>query len=329
MLENEGFECRFLFLGDYSLGKKSVSDYLHFVVNSLGLLPRFREVIARYEFDALYVGGTRALIWSAVVAKMLRVPAIWHIHNIFEDPRVRSLLGWFGKADSVREIVCVSQCVREQFPKLKGKSSVLYNAVDLERFKAAQCETVQSRNGPVLLAISNLQPVKRLEDLIAATSALIEKHPAAQVYIAGAERDETAVYAKRLKKLVSETGLEGKVLFLGHRDDIPELLGRADICVGMGREACPLFVLESFAAGTPVVGPDISGTKELIEKCGGGLVYPFGNVEQLGATLVHLVGTPSLREKFSLKAKRFAAECSMESFGEEVLRRFDLILKNS
>jgi len=323
-LEKEGFEYRLLSVADYSLGKKKFTDYLRFIVNTWVFLRHFSKVVGRNEFDIIYTGGTRVLIWSTLVGKILGLPVIWHIHNIFEDSRVRSVLEWFGKSATVRQIICVSRCVSDQFPALKCKTSVLFNSVNLRHIEV-QGIAVKGQAGPVVISIGNLQPVKRIEDLIAATSMLVKKIPDIQVFIAGGDRNESQAYSVSLKKMVADVGLENQILFLGHRDDIPELLAQADICVGMGREACPLFVLESFSAGTPVVGPNISGTKELLDIAGGGLLYPYGDAEQLCAAMIRLLEDVHLRERLSAEAKRFASECCMENFSNAILYRFDTI----
>jgi glycosyltransferase involved in cell wall biosynthesis len=85
----------------------------------------------------------------------------------------------------------------------------------------------------------------------------------------GPERDS-------LKELARTLGVEGRVRFLGHRKDVPQLLASCDLFVLPSLyEGLPLSVLEAMAAGTPVVATSIRGTDEaVIDGVTGRLVPP-------------------------------------------------------
>ena len=64
---------------------------------------------------------------------------------------------------------------------------------------------------------------------------------------------------------VQRQGLDRYVLFLGQRDDVPELMGAADLFALPSRfEGLPLVVLEAMAAGVPVVATRVCGTAEAV-----------------------------------------------------------------
>src|ERR1051325_8497320 len=66
--------------------------------------------------------------------------------------------------------------------------------------------------------------------------------------------------------LTAELGLNGAVKFLGNREDVPELLARAECALlASDYEGCPLAVVEAMAAGVPVVATDAGGSGELVE----------------------------------------------------------------
>jgi UDP-glucose:(heptosyl)LPS alpha-1,3-glucosyltransferase len=71
-----------------------------------------------------------------------------------------------------------------------------------------------------------------------------------------------------------------QVVFLGGRDDIPDLMLAADVLVHPARsEAAGIVLLEALVAGLPVVVTDVCGYASHIETAGAGLVLP-GPFEQ-------------------------------------------------
>lgn len=66
-----------------------------------------------------------------------------------------------------------------------------------------------------------------------------------------------------LKEQVKALALENRVLFLGYRHDIPELLGMADCFLFTScREGLPMAIVEAMSAGLPVLVPDIRGARD-------------------------------------------------------------------
>ena len=69
-----------------------------------------------------------------------------------------------------------------------------------------------------------------------------------------------------LEALVRARGLERTVVFLGHREDVSDLLGAADVFVLPSKsEAFPNGAIEAMAAGLPVVASAVGGLLDLIE----------------------------------------------------------------
>lgn len=78
---------------------------------------------------------------------------------------------------------------------------------------------------------------------------------------------------QQLEELSHELGVGERLQFLGYRRDIPNILGLADVfCLPSFREGLPLALMESMAAGRPVVCSGIRGNVDLIEPDMGGIV---------------------------------------------------------
>ena len=142
---------------------------------------------------------------------------------------------------------------------------------------------------PVVLALARHEHAKGLDVLLAAAADLRRARPGAVVVVAGREGGDTALLAAAADGLPP-----GTVRFLGHRDDVGDLLAAADVlALPSRREGLPGVVLEAMAVGTPVVATDLPGTREALGPDLGVLV-PVGDPAALAAALGEVLDAPGL-----------------------------------
>ncbi|PNE20247.1 hypothetical protein V511_09490 [Mesotoga sp. Brook.08.YT.4.2.5.1] len=109
------------------------------------------------------------------------------------------------------------------------------------------------------------------------------------------------------------------VLYLGYREDIPELLSASDVLVSVSkREGLPKNVMEAMAAGKPVIGTNVRGTRDLVKHDESGLLVDLGNCEQLANALQMLSKSKDLREAYGLRARNLVEAYSVERAMEEI-----------
>ena len=100
-----------------------------------------------------------------------------------------------------------------------------------------------------------------------------------------------------LEALARDLGIEDRVRFVGDVDDVSGLLAASDIGVlSSPTEGCSSAVVESMAAGLPVVGTDIPGIRETLGVDGQSFLVPLGDADALGAALARLSRDRALRE---------------------------------
>ena len=78
-----------------------------------------------------------------------------------------------------------------------------------------------------------------------------------------------------------------RIVFLGHRSDVPAIFARSSASVVCSEsEAFPYVILESLAAGTPVISTDCGGPAEMISPGRNGFLFPAGDAESLRRLLL-------------------------------------------
>jgi glycosyltransferase involved in cell wall biosynthesis len=124
-----------------------------------------------------------------------------------------------------------------------------------------------------------------------------------------------------LEAMAAELGITEKVFFAGERHDISAMLASLDISVLISSsESLSNVILESMAAGVPVVATDVGGNPELVKDGETGLLVPPGDEEKLVEALARLVRDPILRTQYARQSKEFAR--SQFHIGQ-VSRRFE------
>ncbi len=193
------------------------------------------------------------------------------------------------------------------------------NGVDVDAFKpSAPAEGLRERLGlppqaPVALIVAALRPEKNHELFLRAVARVTRQLPEARFLLVGdgPRRNE-------LEELSRSLGVQDRVLFLGTRSDIPQLLSIADVLVlSSHMEANPVSILEALACGKPVVAPRVGSIPETIEDGVNGYLFPAGDEAQLAARLGHLLECPDqARRMGAVGRERVVAHWSLERMVE-------------
>jgi L-malate glycosyltransferase len=107
-----------------------------------------------------------------------------------------------------------------------------------------------------------------------------------------------------LEAEVRSLGLGDRVKLLGERHDVATVLASFDLSVLTSvSESLSNVIMESMAAGVPVVAARVGGNPELIEDGVSGLLVPSGNDDAFAAAIEKLVGDAELRATLATKAR--------------------------
>lgn len=178
----------------------------------------------------------------------------------------------------------------------------------------------EARLGPPnAVHVSNFRAVKRVPWLLEAFALATAGREARLTLVGdGPEQASARASAARL-------GIADRVLFLGERDALPELLAPADVFVLSSRdESFGLSALEAMSCGTPVVATRVGGVPEVVEDGVTGLLAEVDDLDGFAARLAQLLFD---RER-SIEMGRAARAAAVERFARErVIGRYEALYR--
>lgn len=189
--------------------------------------------------------------------------------------------------------------------QLAGRVWSIDNPVDDGFFRVERREA----EGRVAF-VGRLSALKNLLGLLEAFAAVAERHPAAELHVAGdaAEPD----YAARCRaRAEDDPRLRGRVHFLGSLDvnGVQDLLaGASCLVLPSHHEVAPLVVAEAMAAGVPVLASRRGGIPHLLDHGDSGLLFDPDRTGELESGLDALLGDAQLRRNFAERGRAAAAE---------------------
>lgn len=194
--------------------------------------------------------------------------------------------------------------------------------VDFEQFAACKRrEQVRAELGFgqdewLILMVGVIRAVKRHDVALKAFAQVWKKHPQARLLLAG-----DGPMRGDIEALAQELGIAAAVRFLGHRDDVPDLMAAADCSLLTSRsEGVPQAVTQALGLGLPTVATAVGGVPELVIDGQTGLLAPSGDDTAVAAALNRLIEDPALalalgsaarahaRTRYSLNAMLDATE---------------------
>lgn len=187
-----------------------------------------------------------------------------------------------------------------------------------ERREAARAMLGVAPAAEVILAVGREEYQKGHVHLIDALAELAPARPEALVVIAGRSGNASAA----IDEAVRRTGSTDRVLRLGHRDDIGDLLSAADVfALPSLYEGTAGAAIEALALETPIVSSDLAGTRGVLVDGVTARLVPVGDAaalaRALAATLDDASGRPAQVERGrALFDERFTLARSAERMAE-------------
>lgn len=158
----------------------------------------------------------------------------------------------------------------------------------------------------VLINVGRQEFQKGQRDLLEAFGEVALLRSQALLLVAGRRGHATP----ELERMVAQsTVLQERVRFLGHRDDVPDLLAAADLFVfpslyeGLGGA-----VIEAMALGLPIVTSDIPAVQEVTEEGQNAVLVPAADPSSLAKAVMGLLADPDRRARYGLRSREIYEE---------------------
>lgn len=268
-----------------------------------------RQLLVDGGFDLLYMNNQPASNLEGYLAgEAAGLPVVQHCRI---EPTLHAAdVALINRV--VASVICVSQGVADVLTAGKvqpRRLRVVHNAIDV-RTSLPEAAAFDPNDRLVIGTVGRLTEIKAVDHLLLAVAELEpESRPLCLVLGEGQAR-------AHLESLTERLGLDGDVRFLGFQAQPLAWVKAMDVCVlCSSKEGLPRVVLEAMLAGKPVVGSDVTGTRELIVHEETGLLYAFGDISALTAALRRLLADAPLRAHMGTAGRaRVADGFSIEAY---------------
>ncbi len=256
-------------------------------LKSIGDLWRLGKQIAQKskDFDLIHANNQKGFVVSAIARLFGGAPVVWHLHDILTadifSPTNRriavTLANWFAT-----RVIVNSQATGEAFIAAGGKRQLLrtvYNGFSGEKFDCIDDRQTTlreelgiPRDRNLIGMFSRLSYWKGQHILLEAASTLPDVH----VLLVGDALFGEAEYTEKLKNIAAQESLQGRVHWLGFRQDIPQLMKACDAIAHCSTAPEPFgrVIVEAQLAKRPAIATIGGGTNEIIENRITGLLIP-------------------------------------------------------
>jgi glycosyltransferase involved in cell wall biosynthesis len=343
----------FLF-ANLSSKSEILKDWIDFDINVIKINSLPLRIIGEFSFlihliiklfgyhfntkvDIIYIRHASCSLIAALIGKIFTTPVFIEINDILIK-RIEGIKISYPKRIWVKLYETLSFPLAEKiFPVTDGiknwllkkpgldKDNIITipNGVNIKRFVPGHRRICRPKfnlplNVPVIGFLGSLFHWTGLEYLVDAAPKIISTFPTVLFVIGGGQEP----YLSYLKQKVAEQGLSNYFIIFGtiEWDKASDFINTFDLCI------IPAFfksiesgissqkVLAYLACGKPVIGSDIEGLGDMLERESIGLSFPMGNSDELAKSIIFLLNDRTRLQQMGKKAREFVVNnCSWEA----------------
>ncbi|MCG3206484.1 MAG: N-acetyl-alpha-D-glucosaminyl L-malate synthase [Anaerolineae bacterium] len=260
----------------YELNRYSVYD--------LRGVKQIAEIVRHEQIDLIHVN---LVIWGQLAGLLTKIPTIPHVRSELEWPDIPRLAYWGNYATHrwFKVVIAVSEAVKSQVVSrwhVKAERiQVVHSGIDLSRFNPDQVQGVTELrqslgikpDEKIIIRVANAREAKGLSDYVDLAAIICQQRSDIRFLLVG-----DGELLPQLKYQAQKLDLGDRLLFLGRRGNVPQLLAMSDVFVSTSlKEASPGSMKEAMAIRLPVVATDVGGHPEIIKEAYNGFLVPSKN----------------------------------------------------
>jgi glycosyltransferase involved in cell wall biosynthesis len=261
--------------------------------------------------DVLCCSGYKADLVGLAAARRAGIPVVaisqgWTAASAkvrFYEKLDRLCMSWMDR------VVCVSQGQANKVRRAGVRNDrivVIHDAVQVARFdhpdpayRVRIVEMFPQRVSTIVGSAGRLSPEKGFAVLVEAASIVTRSLPEVGFVHFG-----DGPLRATIERQIRDLGVEGQFVLAGFRDDLDRFLPHLDLSVLPSyTEGLPNVVLESYAAGVPVVATAVGGTPEAVADGVDGYLVPPGDPQALAARIVDVLKLGDARKAMGQRGR--------------------------
>ncbi len=275
------------------------------------------RVVNLYKLDLLHAHYAIPYAYAAFTAKqMLKeegkdIPLVTTLHGtditlVGQHPSYKHAVEFsINQSDTVTSVSESLKADTLKFFNIKKDIQVITNFIDNSEFEDIEsCQRSQFANEDekILIHVSNLRPVKRVEEVLTIFKT-VNNHVKSKLIIIGEGPD-----MEKINQFLEENPeLIDKIRLLGKVNDLYRILQLSDVfLLPSEQESFGLAALEAMAAENPVISSNAGGIPEVNIQGETGFLAEIGNVEAMSNYTIKLLSDEKLLAKMKKNAKEQA-----------------------
>lgn len=280
------------------------------IYNPLSIL-KIAKIIRVYNIAHVHLFPAQYWVVLAKIVSFSKIKLVFTEHNTsnrrLENPIFRFIDKFIYKFYT--QIVCITPEIKiiltEHTQLPADRLQLIANGVNLIDIKDAlvlkrtELSVFIQEEDKIIIQVAGFREQKDQATLIR-SMALLPHH--IKLLLVG-----DGILKKTCELLVKELQLEERVLFLGLRMDVPQLLKTADIIVLSTKyEGLSLSSIEGMASGSPFIASHVPGLAEVVQEAG--ILFPVGDSKQLAKEIVTLLENPKKYNEVVQKCQKRAEQ---------------------
>jgi glycosyltransferase involved in cell wall biosynthesis len=281
---------------------------------------------------AVHANGVKAGLVAALAYGMAKKPWILHVRDAPDGGLVcRTVMA------SARRIIVPARFLKEEAIACRingGKIRVLPHGIELpalpspDAVAALRSELGVGDNAVFVAMVGQVVPWKRQDLFLEAAAVVARSRPDLRFLLAGTDIwGRHGDYLAALHERARRADLDGKVMFLGQRNDVLALLALSSVvAVPSVREPFGRIIVEGWHAGACPVVANEGGPAELVAHEETGLLFAAGDGNEMAGAMLRLLDSAELRGRLAANGRLAAQRLDVNGHAAHVARLYQELM---